>query len=445
MDFIINLFLKQIFGQPFVLMGLIVVIGYLAMGEKISKAIMGGCKASVGMLVLGIGTGGLISRFNHIINVVKVSTNLQGAGLNTYPTMVNGYEKMDAILGAGTGASWGIYTLLLTFILNIVFVLLKKYTKITAVYLTGNAMLVQAGISTFIVWHFLRLPMLPTILIAALITALYQGILSTLLVKPTHDVTGADFTVAHQQMFLSYAAAKTSHLIGNPEKDNIENKKLPGFLNIFQDNVISTLLIMFISVAVLFFIMGGKGIDQLRVALNQKGLTNNFIFLMYISVILTADIFVLLTGVRMFVGELMVSFKGISDKILPGSVAGVDCAAIFAFSPKAVLVGFLFGTIGQLIGLVFLVLFKFPVFIIPGFIPLFFDNATISIFANKYGGYKASIVFCILTGIIQIVISALIIKVLALQWWQGSGDYVTVWAVIVYIFKFISSTLGIAI
>lgn len=106
MDFIINLFLKQIFGQPFVLMGLIVVIGYLAMGEKISKAIMGGCKASVGMLVLGIGTGGLISRFNHIINVVKVSTNLQGAGLNTYPTMVNGYEKMDAILGAGTGASW---------------------------------------------------------------------------------------------------------------------------------------------------------------------------------------------------------------------------------------------------------------------------------------------------------------------------------------------------
>lgn len=34
MDFIINLFLKQIFGQPFVLMGLIVVIGYLAMGEK---------------------------------------------------------------------------------------------------------------------------------------------------------------------------------------------------------------------------------------------------------------------------------------------------------------------------------------------------------------------------------------------------------------------------
>lgn len=48
-------------------MGLIVVIGYLAMGENL-KAIMGGCKASVGMLVLGIGTGGLISRFNHIIN-----------------------------------------------------------------------------------------------------------------------------------------------------------------------------------------------------------------------------------------------------------------------------------------------------------------------------------------------------------------------------------------
>ena len=60
-----------------------------------------------------------------------------------------------------------IYTLLVAFIMNLVLVALRKFTKIRAVYLTGNAMIVQAGISTYIVWRFLGLGMVPTILIAS--------------------------------------------------------------------------------------------------------------------------------------------------------------------------------------------------------------------------------------------------------------------------------------
>ena len=36
----------------------------------------------------------------------------------------------------------------------------------------------------------------------------------------------------------------------------------------------------------------------------------------------------------MFVGEIMMSFKGISEKLLPGAVAGVDCAATFCIRTK---------------------------------------------------------------------------------------------------------------
>ena len=39
--------------------------------------------------------------------------------------------------------------------------------------------------------------MLPTILIASVLTSLYWGICSTMLIEPTHLITGADFTVAH--------------------------------------------------------------------------------------------------------------------------------------------------------------------------------------------------------------------------------------------------------
>ena len=447
MQYILDLLLKQIFGQPFLLMAIIVFIGYIAMKQKFSKALMGAVKASIGILVMGMGSGALIGNFGKLLTALQTATGIQGAGLNTYPTMTASYEKMDAVLGAGTGNTWGIYTLLVAIILNLALVALRKWTKIRAVYLTGNAMIVQCGISTYIVWRFLGLGMIPTVLIAALVTALYWGIFSTLLIKPTKAITNADFTVAHQQMVVSYVAYKVAPKIGDPEKDDIERKKMPESLNFLQDNIIATALVMFISVAVIFLVIGGGQIDWLRSGdgLNQGGLKNNIVFLIWISITLTANIYVLLAGVRMFVGELMMSFKGISERLLPGAVAGVDCAAIFAFAPKSVVLGLLFGTLGQVIGLVGLIVFKSPIFLVPGFIPLFFDNATIAVFANKFGGWKAAAVICTTNGIIQILGSALAVHLMELSWWQGSADYATLWVGIIAIFKGIGAMLGIPI
>ena len=444
---ILDLLLKQIFGQPFILMAIIVFVGYIAMKQKVSKALVGAAKASIGILVMGMGSGALIANFGKLLTALQTATGIAGAGLNTYPTMTASFAKMDAVLGAGTGATWGIYTLLVGFIMNLILVALQKYTKIRAVYLTGNAMIVQAGISTYVVWRFLGLGMIPTVLIASLITALYWGIFSTLLIKPTHMITGADFTVAHQQMFMNYVAYKLAPKIGNAEKDDIEKKKLPDSLNFLQDNIIATALIMFISVAVIMLVVGPEQVDWLRSAegLNQTGLTNNIVFLVWTAVTLTANIVVLLSGVRMFVGEMMMSFKGISEKILPGAVAGVDCAAIFAFAPKSVVLGLLFGALGQILGLVLLAVFKSPIFLVPGFIPLFFDNATIAIFANKFGGWKAAAIIVTVNGMIQIFGSALAVSMMELTWWQGSADYATIWVAIIAIFKFIGSALGIPI
>lgn len=447
LEYILDLLLKQIFGQPFLLMAIVVFIGYVAMKQKISKALMGAFKASIGILAMGMGSGALIANFGKLLTALQNATGIQGAGLNTYPTMTAGYEVMDAILGSGTGAAWGIYTLLVAFILNILLVAMRKFTKIRAVYLTGNAMIVQAGISTFIVWKFLGLGMMPTVIIASVVTALYWGICSTLLIEPTKKITGADFTVAHQQMVVDYIAYKLAPKIGDPEKDDIEKKKMPESLNFLQDNMIATLLVMLISVVVIFLVIGGEQIDWLRSAegFNQGGLKNNVVFLLWIAITLTANIVVLLYGVRMFVGELMMSFKGISEKLLPGAVAGVDCAAIFGFAPKSVVLGLIFGALGQMLGLLCLLIFKSPIFLVPGFIPLFFDNATISIFANKFGGWKAAALICTVNGLIQILGSAAAVAMTGLSWWQGSADYATLWVLIIGAFKGIGAMLGLPV
>lgn len=444
-NYLLDLLLKQIFGQPFLLMAIVVLIGYIAMNAKPMKAIVGALKASVGILAMGMGSGALITNFGYLLTAVTNATGIQGAGLNTYPTMTAGYEKIDSVLGSGTGAAWGIYTLLVAFVLNLVLVAFRKYTKIRAVYLTGNAMIVQAGISTYIVWKFLGTGMLPTIIIAAAITALYWGICSTLLIKPTHQITGGDFTVAHQQMVTSFLAYKIAPKIGNPE-DDIEKKKMPSTLNFLQDSIVATALVMLLSVIVIFFLVGEEQINWLRMeAYKQASYKNNIVFALWIAFTLTANIVVLLYGVRMFVGELMMSFKGISEKLLPGAVAGVDCAAIFGFAPKSVVLGLLFGTLGQVLGLLGLLAFKSPIFLIPGFIPLFFDNATVSIFANKFGGWKAAVILCTINGLIQIAGSAIAVQLLNLTWWQGSADYATLWVAIIAIFKGIGSMLGIPV
>ena len=88
---------------------------------------------------------------------------------------------------------------------------------------------------------------------------------------------------------------------------------------------------------------------------------------------------VLLQGVRMFVAELANSFHGISEKLLPGVVPGIDCAGVFGFSDSGTMtLGFLCGVAGQLIAIMGLLVFKSPVLIITGFVPVFFDNAAMA-------------------------------------------------------------------
>lgn len=159
---------------------------------------------------------------------------------------------------------------------------------------------------------------------------------------------------------------------------------------------------------------------------------------LYFSVYLA----ILQLGVRTFVTELTQSFQGIADKLLPGSIPGVDCAVAFGFgSANAVPIGFLAGFVGQILAIAVLIVLKSPVLVICGFVPVFFDNATIGIFANEKGGVKAALILPFISGLCQVFGSAIIAGwagMAAYGGYVGMWDWVVVWPVMTAVMKFLS-------
>ena len=146
-------------------------------------------------------------------------------------------------------------------------------------------------------------------------------------------------------MFAVWLTDKIAPKIGKKE-DSIENIKLPGFLQVFSDNVVSTSVLMFLFFGVIMAVLGEeflRGIDD--------SFSKDTAFIIYIfskALSFTVYLNVLQAGVRMFVAELTESFKGISDKLLPGAIPAVDCAVAYGFGPaNAVTIGFFFGAVGQ--------------------------------------------------------------------------------------------------
>lgn len=427
-----NVIFSQVITKPQLLLAIIVAIGYALLKRPFTTVLAGAIKTAVGVMVLSVGAGQLVGTFRPILVALGERFGITG-------TIIDPYVGFPAALSAlGDNASWVGYTILIALAINIVLVMV---TKMRGIFLTGHIMFQQSSIATALVAYTLGLPLLPTILIAGGLVGLYWAIGTNALIEPTNTVTNnAGFTLGHQQMLMDWLASKFGKYFGDPKKDDCEDMELPGWMSILQDNIVAMAVIMFLFV---FVIMMALGIPKVQ---EMAGADHWLVYTLLTGISFAVYVTIILTGVRLFVAELANSFNGISQKLLKDAVVGVDCPAIFPFSPNAWILGFLFTTLGELIAIVLLIVFKSPVLIIAGFVPLFFDGGPIGVYANKHGGFKAVVFFCVVTGLIQVIGSAIAVPMSGMVGgWMGNFDWATIWPAITALLRVIGNLFGLPV
>ena len=431
------------------MIGFIVLLGYLLKGEKWYTTLGGTLKAIIGMLILNVGSGGLVSNFRPILVGLKDRFNLDA-------TVIDPYFGQNAVTDGvmevfGKAFDSVMILLLIAFIVNILLVRFNKYTKCRTLFTTGHVQVQQASTAYWLIMFampaLLKNDTLMLVVMAVVLGA-YWAVGSNLTVKPMQELTdGAGFAIAHQQMFgirLGYwAADKFFGKDGGKKKDKeikkVGDMELPGFFQIFNENMVCTAILMTVFFGIIMSIIGK---DFFIGAGNLKETDSFLMFVFDKCLNFAVYLAILQLGVRTFVSELTVSFQGISEKLLPSSIPGVDCAVCYGFGDaNAVTFGFLAGLAGQLVAIVALILMKSPVLIICGFVPVFFDNATIGLVANEKGGLKACLVIPFISGLIQVFGSALIagwVGMAAYGGYLGMFDWATVWPIMTVAMKYLS-------
>ena len=413
-------FATNILEQPAFMIGLIVALGYILLKKPWYDVLAGVIKAIVGYLILTVGSSGLVSNFRPVLVGLKDRFNMDAMVIDPYFGQNAVTAGVEEVFGKGFGEA--MVLLLIAFIVNIILVRFSKVTKMRALFTTGHVQVQQAATAYWLIMFacpFLLTKNVAMLVVMSVILGLYWAVGANLTIKPCQELSdGAGFCLAHQQMFGIALNTWIAEKFFGKKKNGKEVKKiddveLPGFMSIFNDNMVCTSILMLIFFGAILVILGRDYLTEQGFMTEGQSMVFYVIqTCLYFSVYLA----ILQLGVRTFVTELTQSFQGIADKLLPGSIPGVDCAVAFGFgSANAVPIGFLAGFVGQILAIAVLIVLKSPVLVICGFVPVFFDNATIGIFANEKGGVKAALILPFISGLCQVFGSAIIAG------WAGAG------------------------
>lgn len=417
-------FIVSLFNQPALMVGLMALIGLVALKKPIQQIISGTLKAIIGFVILQVGANVIANTLGVLGPIFQEAFHMQGV-IPTNEAIIGFAQKMF-------GSEMALI-MLFGFLINL---LIARLTPLKYVFLTGHHILFMSGL-----------------LAAVLSVAGFKGVLliivgsfilgSTMVLTPAlvqpyyRKVTGNNSVAMGHYNALTYVISAYIGQLTGDKKHSTEDIKVPQGLSFFRDNTISTAIVM----AIIFLITMFSA--NKSVILKASGGQDVFIFAIMQALQFTAGFVVVLQGVRMMLGEIIPAFKGIADKIVPDAVPALDCPVIFPFAPNAVIIGFLSSLVGGII-MFFILPHTGLAVIIPGLIPLFFVGAAAGVLTNATGGLRGTIIGGIVNGAILTLLPALLLPVMGQLGYAntsfGDADFVFTGIVVGYLAKLFSKT-----
>ncbi len=421
---LLNFFINQVFRTPAYFMALVVLIGCLLQRKSGKDTVVSVIKTIVGMMILNVGSGQLKSASEVMINMFTQKMGIQGVSTDMW-TAVYAYIDELTIVGLGNVAM----VMITAWLCNVV---LARITPIKTIFLTGHTAYMDSAFITFFAWRITGFTGLALFFTAVAFCAVYWWLFPALLKKFLVPLLGENspITIGHNLCLSGIITIQLSKLFSK-NKQSCEKLNLPGWLSVFKDSVVSYSVIMGVIYLVITLICGEE------IVAAHSGGTNWILYGLNQGFNMAVGVYVLLSGVRMFLNELIPAFKGFSDRLVPGAIAAVDTPIFWSYAPTAAMIGFLSTTLGQFVGVGLLFLLGSPVIAIPSVIPLFFGGSTLGVLANSTGGWKGTIVVTFIMGIVVICGSALLAMLLNYNFVPGHSDWSTLWLIVIAIGRLI--------
>lgn len=411
-------FIINILSTPAILVGLMSLIGLSLQGKPVEEIVKGTVKTIVGFLVLSAGSSflqtGSLNAFGDLFNY---AFSMQGVVPNNEAIVSLGLQEFAADTA---------YIMCLGMVFNIV---LARFSRLHYIFLTGHHTLYMAcmlavilsvgGLESWQLW-----------LGGGLLLGFIMGF-SPAICQPTMTkiVKTDELGFGHFGGAGYWFAAQCGKLFKGKGKST-EEVNFPQRLTFLRDTTVAIGLTMVVFFLIVTAVAVGKGILDadpnaiLETYPNLAGLLNVgaetkthwAVWAITSGLSFAGGVYIILSGVRLIVAEIVPAFRGIAEKLVPGAVPAIDCPVVFPYAPNAVLIGFLVSFLGGIVGLFVLGFINssmMPVaLILPGVIPHFFCGATAGVFANAEGGLKGCLFGSFMHGLLITFLPAICMPVM---------------------------------
>ena len=374
-------------------------------------------------MVFGVGSAAATTALNSFQELFAKGLHLQGVLPLAEAVTALAQQRFGTVVAL---------VMSLGFVFNLLF---ARFTPMKYIFLTGQHNLYLAALCT-IMLKSVGLSNAWIIGLGGVIVGFMSAAMPAIAQPGMRKITGGDDIALGHYVSMGYALSSwLGGKVGDPD-DSTEKLKLPGWLSIFKDYVIGVSITMVIFYYIAAFAAGPAQVEKL------SGGVSWLVYPLLQGLQFSAALYVIITGVRLLLGEIVNAFVGISEKLIPNAKPALDVPVVFPYAPTATVIGFISAYVAGLLMMFVFAALHMPV-IIPVAVPYFFIGATAGVFGNATGGWKGCVIGSFVIGILIAIGPSIVYPVLASVGLKGTAfpeiDFNVVALVIKYIGQFVQS------